>query len=114
MQIKLENAGYKGSFNTQPYDVLVKVKRDKPEYWPWQRVLGTYFHIEKYPKDLGGGWHIKSWADTSDKYMVEKFGAEHLRCDHLKTLLGILEQIIPDWIGKDYSGGQVREFQFIN
>lgn len=83
---------YKGAFNTQPYNVFVKIKRDKPEYWPWQRVLGVYFHIEKYPKELGGGWHIKSWADTSDKYMVEKFGTGHLRCDDRKTFIKILKK----------------------
>lgn len=114
MQIKLENAGYKGAFNTQPYNVLVKVKREKPEYWPWQGVLHVSFHIEKYPADLGGGWHIRSWTDESDKYMVEKFGTENFRCDDRKGLIKVLEQIIPDWIGKDYSGGQEKEFEFIN
>lgn len=114
MQIKLESAGYKGSFNTQPKNVLVKVKRDKPEYWPWERVLDIYFDVEKWPKELCGGWHVTSRCDEADKYMTEKFGTEHLRCDNIKTLLGVLEQIIPDWIGKDYSGGQVREFEFIN
>ncbi len=113
MQIKLESAGYRGAFNTQPKNVLVKVNRDKPEYYPWERVLDIYFHVEKYPKELGGGWHITSWTDKSDKYMVEKFGTEHVQCDDLKTFLVVLEQIVPDWIGKDYSGGQVREFQFI-
>lgn len=114
MKIKLEFAGYRGAFDTSPYDVLVKVKRDKPEYWPWQRVLDVYFYIEKYPKELGGGWHLKSWTDESDKYMIEKFGAEHLRCDDRKGLIKVLEQIIPDWIGEDYSGGMVRKFEFID
>lgn len=114
MQIKLESAGYKGAFNTQPYNVLVKVKREKPEYWPWQRVLDVYFSIEKYPAEMCGQWHLASWSDKSDDYMYEKFGARHLRFDDRQTLCKILAEIIPDWIGKDYSGGKEREFEFIN
>lgn len=114
MTIKLEYAGYRGAFDTRPHNVLVKVKRDKPEYWPWQRVLNIYFHIEKYPAELGGGWHLTSWSNKSDKYMTEKFGTEHLRCDDRRALIKVLKQIIPDWIGKDYSGGQEREFEFID
>lgn len=114
MKIKLESAGYKGAFNTQPYDVLVRVKRDKPEYCPWQRVLDTYFHVEKWPKESGSGWHLRSWTNESDLYMVDKFGADHLEFADKKRLIKVLEQIIPDWIGKDYSGGKEREFEFIN
>lgn len=114
MTIKLEYAGYQGAFNTRPHYVLVKVKRDKPEYWPWKRVLYVYFHIEKYPKELGGGWHLKSWTDESDLYMIDKFGADHLEFADKKGLIKVLEQIIPDWIGKDYSGGMEREFEFID
>ena len=114
MKIKLEYAGYRGSFDTRPHNVLVKVKRDKPEYWPWQRVLDVYFRIEEYPKDLGGGWRLMSWTNKSDLYMIDKFGADYLEFIDKKRLIKVLEQIIPDWIGKDYSGGQEREFEFID
>lgn len=112
MQIKLQNAGYRGPFNTIPKNVLVKVKRDAPEFWPWERVLDVYFHVEAYPTDLGGGIYIKSWTDRSDAYMMERFGTTSLRCENTKSALAALEQIIPDWIGKDYSGGLVRDFVF--
>ena len=54
-------------------------------------------------------------TEGADKYMKERFGSdEHRYFKSDVELRKFLMQLIPDWIGKDYSGGQEREFEFID
>jgi len=58
---------------------------------------------------------MKVYVVTACEYWSNyrgELGARHLRFDDRKTLYKILEEIIPDWIGKDYSGGQEKEFEY--
>ena len=112
MEIKFVKCDYKGAFGTQPYNVFVKVRRDKPEYWPWELVLFFDFYIESYPDSLGGGWYLRSCSDKADDYLKSRGHGIRKRIETKKELAELIKTIIPDWIGKDYSGGHMRDFVF--
>lgn len=113
MRVKLIKA-YRDAFG-DAYRVYVKVLRDKPEYDPWERVLTGSFKVLKLDHAKTGKWSVWSMTEGADKYMKERFGSDETRCFYTKAALcEFLVKIIPDWIGKDYSGGKEREFKFID
>lgn len=115
MRVKLIKA-YDDAFGAA-YRVYTKVKRDKPEYCPWELVFCTSFKVLKmYERNRKNGvWSVWSASERGDAYLKEKFGSdEHLYFKNDVELRKFLMGIIPDFIGKDYSGGKEREFEFIN
>lgn len=113
MRVKLIKS-YRDAFG-DAYNVFTKVKRDKPEYYPWERVLTSSFKVLKLDHAKTGKWSVWSMTEGADKYMKERFGSdEHRYFKSDVELRKFLMQLIPDWIGKDYSGGMVREFEFID
>lgn len=115
MRVKLQKA-YRDAFG-DAYRVYTKVKRDKPEYCPWELVFCTSFKVLKMHEHnrKNGEWSVWSASERGDAYLKEKFGSDdHLYFKNDVELRKFLMGIIPDFIGKDYSGGQVREFEFID
>ncbi len=73
------------------------------------------FKVLKLDHAKTGKWAVWSMTEGADKYIKERFGNdEHRYFKSDVELRKFLMQLIPDWIGKDYSGGQVREFEFID
>lgn len=89
MEIKLVNSIY--NF----YDVEVKVKREKPEYHPWQNWFGTSVLIEKAKEKLNGReWIVISRTDDMDKIFNDLWGNGILFLKTKKDVIEVVKQII--------------------
>ena len=80
MKLKLEQgfANY--------YHCLVKVKRDKPEWWPWEDWLGITVTICKHD----GYWLVLGFFDDVCDKMLELFGET---CRKHETKAGVLNDM---------------------
>lgn len=97
------------------YDVFVKVKRESEDYWPWERLDSIYYKVMKYDDKFKGKdrWVLSSQTDKSDKVMRELFGADFIVFEDRAELRKAIEKLIPLWIGKDYSGGNLEGKEFV-
>jgi len=103
------NKSYRVAFG-YAYTVAVKVKRDNPDFWPWELVL-EQFKIE-YLDGFRDPWRIAAWSEDADKYMMTKYGDAVKHFNTRTEVIKAIKNLIPHFIGKDYSGGKVRDFVF--
>ena len=94
MEIKLVNSVY--NF----YDVEVKVKREKPEYHPWQNWFGTGILIEKLKEKRNDKeWVLISRSDDMDNIFNYLWGESII---FLKTKKDVIEAVKQLIISTDY------------
>lgn len=78
------------------YDVLVKVKKDNPEWYPWEKVCPCTLHIDYdgQPNRYGHHWSVSGFSDEMDKIMLEELGASYKSYATRKEMMKDLEKIV--------------------
>lgn len=106
MELKLEKA-YRHSFAQEfgsndkdwyldVYNVLVKVKRDNPDCFPWERVLSysLNIHYSGHANMHGHHWSLSGFSDKMDRIMLEEIGASYKSYATRKSMMKDLEKIV--------------------
>lgn len=110
MKLKLEKAyrhSYAREFGSDDkgwyldaYNVLVKVKKENKDWYPWEKVCCTLnIHYNGRPNRLGHHWSVSGFSDKMDKIMLEELGDSYksyaTRKDMMKDLGKIVARNIP-------------------
>ena len=111
MKLKLEKAyrhNYAREFGSNDkewyldaYNLLVKVKKENPEWYPWEGFCSCTLHIHYNgrPNRYGHHWSVSGFSDEMDKIMLEELGDSYksyaTREDMMKDLEKIVARNVP-------------------
>jgi hypothetical protein len=78
------------------YKVLVKVKKDNPEWYPWEKVCPCTLRInyDGHPNRYGHHWSVSGFSEEMDKIMLEEFGDTYKSYATSKDMMKDLEKIV--------------------
>lgn len=114
MKLKLEKAyrhSYAREFGSDDkdwyldaYNVLVKVKKENPEWNPWESVCSCTLHIHYNGRSnkYGHHWSVSGFSDEMDKIMLEELGDSYKSYATRKDMMKDLEKIVARNIPEHY------------
>lgn len=75
----------------------IKVKKENPDFYPWERFLTCTLHIhyDGHPFANGNHWSLSGFSDSVNKVLVNLFGESFLTFGNKKDLLAAIEKIVP-------------------
>lgn len=78
------------------YNVLVKVKKDNPEWNPYEKVCPCTLHIHYngHPNKYGHHWSVSGFSNEMDKIMLEEFGDSYKSYEKREEMMKDLEKIV--------------------
>ena len=98
-------------FYTDNFDFVVKVKTDKPEYYPWQ----NWFSIHKLSIQFTGWdklWLLQSRYEDMDEYMIKVLGNDTIHYKSRKEIFAALKKLAENWEEFYYSNGEKKKYEF--
>lgn len=110
MKLKLEKAyrhDYAREFGSNDkewyldaYNVLVKVKKENPDWNPWEKVCSVTLHIH-YHGDTNK-WSVSGFSDEMDGIMLEELGDSYKSYSKRAEMMKDLEKIVARQIPVHY------------
>lgn len=96
------------------FHVEIKVKKENPEFNPWERFLGSTLHIhyEGHPFANGNHWSLSSFSDRTDEVMKKVFGETFLTFGKKKEVIAAIEKIVPHFPMVHYVNGKEIKYEF--
>ena len=101
MKLKLQK-DFRHTYRFAPHDYFesytlhVKVKKENPEWTPWESVCPCSLHIiyDSNENKYGHHWRVSSWSDRMDKQMNELLGSDFKSYPSRKEMLRDLQKIV--------------------
>lgn len=90
----------------------IKVKKENPEFYPWEGFLccTLRIHYDGHAFANGNHWSLSSFSDRTDEVMKKVFGETFLTFGKKKEVIAAIEKIVPFFPLVYYRNG--KEFKY--
>lgn len=92
----------------------IKVKKENPEFYPWEKFLACTLHIHYDGRAFANGnhWSLSAFSDRTEEVMKKLFGETFLTFGKRKDLIASIEKMVPFFPLYHYVNGKEIEYEF--